>query len=47
MTAGPGEYSPERAEAITKSKTPNINLGSSPARPKSLAKAGEMDVAPG
>ena len=35
-TAGPGDYSPERAEQITKQRTPNINLGSSPARPNRL-----------
>ena len=44
---GPGEYSPERGDALTKHKTPNINLGSSAARPKSFAKEGDVDVAPG
>ena len=28
-------------------KTPNINLGSSPARPQSFAKANDTDAAPG
>ena len=36
-TAGPGEYEPERAEGMTKCKTPNIDLGKSPARPSSFA----------
>ena len=44
---GPGAYDPEKADAITKSKTPNINMGSSPSRPKSFAKEGDIDVAPG
>ena len=44
---GPGTYSPERAEALTKHKQPNINMGSSPARPSSFAKVGDLDVAPG
>eukprot|EP00353_Schmidingerella_taraikaensis_P000920 CAMPEP_0185596456 /NCGR_PEP_ID=MMETSP0434-20130131/80769_1 /TAXON_ID=626734 ORGANISM="Favella taraikaensis, Strain Fe Narragansett Bay" /NCGR_SAMPLE_ID=MMETSP0434 /ASSEMBLY_ACC=CAM_ASM_000379 /LENGTH=546 /DNA_ID=CAMNT_0028224967 /DNA_START=7 /DNA_END=1644 /DNA_ORIENTATION=+ len=44
---GPGAYSPERAEGITKTKMPNINMGSSPARPQSFAKGGDIDVAPG
>ena len=30
---GPGSYSPERAESLTKTKTPNVDLGSSPGRP--------------
>ena len=44
---GPGAYEPDRADGQTKSKTPNINMGSSPARPKSFAKGGDVDVAPG
>ena len=32
-TAGPGTYDVERAETQTKTKTANINMGSSPARP--------------
>ena len=46
-TAGPGTYSPERAEAQTKQKTPNIDLGRSPARPHSFAKANDTEAAPG
>ena len=34
---GPGAYSPERADGITKSKMPNIDMGGSPARPASFA----------
>ncbi len=30
---GPGAYDPDRADALTKSKSPNINMGSSPSRP--------------
>ena len=44
---GPGTYSPERAEGLTKSKTPNINMGSTPSRPTSFAKGGDVNVAPG
>lgn len=44
---GPGEYSPERADAMTKSKTPNITMGGSPSRPKSFARGGDINVAPG
>ena len=29
---GPGAYSPERGDALTKTKTVNINMGSSPSR---------------
>jgi len=47
MTAGPGTYSPERAETITKTRSANIDLGSSPSRPQSFAKGGDLDVAPG
>ena len=47
MTAGPGTYSPERAEKMTKTRAANIDLGSSPARPGSFAKINDNDVAPG
>ena len=47
MTAGPGAYSPERAEAITRPKSANIDLGKSPARPRTFAKGVDVDVAPG
>lgn len=35
--AGPGTYDLTRAEKLTKQKMPNINMGSSPARPESFA----------
>ena len=44
---GPGAYEPDRADGVTKSKTPNINMGKSPARPVSFARGGDVDVAPG
>ena len=44
---GPGAYSPERADAVTKTKTVNINMGSSPSRPSTFARGGDVDVAPG
>ena len=47
MSAGPGTYSLERAEAMTKTKTHNIDLGKSPARPSTFAKDGDVNVAPG
>ncbi len=46
-TMGPGSYSPERADMITKTKMANINMGSSPSRPVSFAKQGDYSVAPG
>ena len=46
-TAGPGTYSPERGDAMTKSKMTNINMGTSPSRPSTLAKGKDTDVAPG
>jgi len=44
---GPGAYSPERADAVTKTKTVNINMGSSPSRPSTFARGGDVNVAPG
>ena len=44
---GPGAYEPDKADAMTKPKIPNINLGSTPSRPQSFAKSGDIDVAPG
>ena len=44
---GPGAYDPDRADGQTKPKMPNINMGSSPSRPQSFAKSGDVDVAPG
>ncbi len=46
-TMGPGSYSPERADMMTKSKTTTVNMASSPSRPNSFAKASGYDVAPG
>ena len=44
---GPGQYSPERAEALTRVKTATVDMGRSPARPASFAKTGGPDAAPG
>ena len=44
---GPGHYSPERADSLTKNKIPNINLGSSPSRPASFAAGGDPNNGPG
>ena len=44
---GPGQYSPERADAVTKTKVTTVNISSSTARPASFAKKGDVDVAPG
>ena len=45
---GPGSYNPEKAEAMTKTKTTTtINMGSSPSRPSTFAKANGYDVSPG
>ena len=47
-TAGPGEYNHEKAEALTKTRTHNIDLGKSPSRPNTFAVAGhEHAAAPG
>ena len=46
-TVGPGEYDTNRADSLTKSKSPNINMGSSPSRPHSFAQGGDVNVAPG
>ena len=46
-SAGPGSYNPDIADRATKNRAPNVNLGSSPARPHSFAKASDIDVAPG
>ena len=34
---GPGAYSPERADTLTKTKIANIDMGGTPARPHSFA----------
>lgn len=45
---GPGAYNPERAEAMTKTKTSTtINMASSPGRPGTFAKKNDYDVSPG
>ena len=44
---GPGAYSPERGDSLTKVKTSTVRLGSSPARPVSFARQGGADVGPG
>ena len=41
---GPGQYNPDVADTVTKQRTPNINLGSAPARP---IPRNDVDVAPG
>ena len=45
-TAGPGDYDLERGDAITRVRTTNINMGSSPARGSYIQSNG-LDVAPG
>ena len=45
-TMGPGAYSPERAELITKTRTATVNMGSSPSR-GTIIKQDGVDVAPG
>ena len=42
---GPGTYSPERGDAITRSKMPNINMGTSPSRATNVRK--DDNVGPG
>jgi len=44
---GPGAYDPELADRLTKPKIANINMGTTPSRPASFAKSGDIDVAPG
>ena len=39
-----GNYSPERAEALTKPKVPTVDMGKSPSRPTSFAKPGSDDL---
>ena len=45
-TMGPGTYSPDRADGVTKPKMPNINMGKSPSRGSFVKKDG-LDVGPG
>ena len=44
---GPGSYSPEIADSLTKTRTVNIDMGHSPSRPHSFAQGGDVNVAPG
>ena len=44
---GPGAYSPERADALTKTKMVNIHMGSSPSRPDLVSKSAMSHVGPG
>ena len=46
-TAGPGAYSPERADNLVKSKVTNVNMGSSPQRPARLHGEHPEGAAPG
>ena len=43
---GPGCYSPERGDALIKSKMPNINMGTSPSR-GSFIKKDDANIGPG
>ena len=43
---GPGAYSPERGDALTKTKMANVNMGSSPSR-GSLIRNDGPNVGPG
>ena len=45
-TMGPGSYSPEKSEAITRTRTATVNMGSSPGR-GSITRTNGVDVAPG
>lgn len=36
-TMGPGAYDPDKAEKMTRPKSPTVNLGQSPSRPDTLA----------
>ena len=44
-TMGPGAYSPERADGVTKSKLANVNMGTSPSRGRVVQKGN--DIGPG
>jgi hypothetical protein len=45
---GPGHYSPERAESLTKSKTPAVVFSKEPSRPQSFANRSQIEgVSPG
>jgi len=42
---GPGHYSPERAETVTKPVYPSYKIPNSPSRPESFAIAGQVGTA--
>ena len=42
---GPGAYSPERGDALTKTKMANVNMGTSPSRVSNIRK--DDNVGPG
>jgi len=44
---GPGQYSPERGDSLTKTRVKTVKISSSPARPVSFAKQGDTNVGPG
>jgi len=47
-TMGPGSYSPERGDSITKAKTSTADFNRSPGRPVSFGRTGEVgSAAPG
>ena len=48
-TSGPGAHSPDKADEITKVKTTNITMGTSPSRAEiyEKEKRPEVNVAPG
>ena len=45
---GPGAYDPDRADAITKTKTTTaVNMGASPDRGSFMNRKGDANVGPG
>ena len=46
-TVGPGEYSPDRADNMTRNRSPNINLGSTKRRNDFAGGDRNIDVGPG
>ena len=44
---GPGQYDVDRASKVIQTKTTNVNIGSTVARPESFAKSSDINVAPG
>ena len=45
-TVGPGAYDPDRADSLTKTRSSNVNMGSSPSRTHSFAQ-GDSNQGPG